>query len=41
MSNTRNHEDQVDNEAAEAALLEPGESIPWEQVKVLLGLVGQ
>jgi len=26
-------EDRIDNTAADAALLEPGESIPWELVK--------
>lgn len=31
-------EDRMDNEAADAALLEPGESIPWEQVKEDLDL---
>ena len=31
-------EDRMDNEAADAALLEPGESIPWEQVKKDLDL---
>jgi antitoxin Phd len=31
-------EDRMDNIAADAALLEPGESIPWEQVKKDLDL---
>jgi antitoxin Phd len=31
-------EDRMDNPAADAALLEPGESIPWEQVKKDLDL---
>lgn len=31
-------EDRIDNAAAEAALAEPGESIPWERVKADLGL---
>lgn len=31
-------EDRMDNNAADAALLEPGESIPWEQVKKDLDL---
>ena len=31
-------EDRMDNAAAAAALLEPGESIPWEQVKKDLDL---
>jgi len=31
-------EDRLDNAAADAALSEPGESIPWEQVKQKLDL---
>jgi prevent-host-death family protein len=31
-------EDKLDNEAADAALMEPGESIPWDQVKTEPGL---
>ena len=31
-------EDRMDNVAADAALLEPGESIPWDQVKKDLDL---
>ena len=31
-------EDRIDNAAADAALAEPGESIPWERVKADLGL---
>ena len=31
-------EDRIDNAAADAALTEPGESIPWERVKTDLGL---
>lgn len=31
-------EDRLDNAAADAARAEPGESIPWEQVKADLGL---
>lgn len=31
-------EDRLDNAAADAALEEPGESIPWEQVKKDLGI---
>jgi prevent-host-death family protein len=31
-------EDRMDNAAADAALSEPGESIPWEQVKKDLDL---
>jgi len=31
-------EDRMDNAAADTALLEPGESIPWEQVKKDLDL---
>lgn len=31
-------EDAGDNAAADAALAEPGESIPWEEVKAELGL---
>lgn len=31
-------EDKLDNEAADAALMEPGESIPWDQVKTELGI---
>jgi prevent-host-death family protein len=31
-------EDRIDNAAADAALVEPGESIPWEQVKKDLDL---
>ncbi len=34
----RRLEDLVDNEAADAALREPGKSIPWEKVKSELGL---
>jgi antitoxin Phd len=30
-------EDRIDNAAADAALAEPGESIPWERVKADLG----
>ena len=31
-------EDRTDNAAADAAIAEPGESIPWEKVKADLGL---
>ncbi|HAY21248.1 type II toxin-antitoxin system Phd/YefM family antitoxin [Desulfobacca acetoxidans] len=31
-------EDKLDNEAAAAALAEPGDSVPWEQAKKELGL---
>ena len=31
-------EDRLDNAAADAALAEPGENIPWERVKADLGL---
>ena len=31
-------EDRTDNAAADAALAEPGESIPWEKVKADIGL---
>jgi antitoxin Phd len=31
-------EDKLDNEAADAAMREPGDSIPWDQVKTELGL---
>ena len=31
-------EDRIDNAAADAALAEPGESIPWERVKADLGV---
>ena len=31
-------EDRADNAAADAALAEPGESIPWEKIKADLGL---
>ena len=31
-------EDRIDNAAADAARAEPGENIPWEQVKADLGL---
>jgi hypothetical protein len=34
----RQLEDKLDNEAADRALSEPGESIPWEKVKAELGL---
>jgi len=31
-------EDRIDNAAADGALAEPGESIPWERIKADLGL---
>ena len=31
-------EDRLDNAAADAALAEPGENVPWEQIKADLGL---
>lgn len=31
-------EDRIDNAAADAALAEPGENVPWEQIKADLGL---
>jgi prevent-host-death family protein len=34
----RSLEDRLDNEAAEAALREPGASVPWKKAKADLGL---
>ena len=38
LNRLREEEDQADIEAAEKSLAEPGENIPWERLKVDLGL---